>query len=212
MKRLGLARAEDDAMSRAVRDSGWEPVPFYVTTVEATGDAPPIDRPDAVILLSPSAARLARIPPGIPRLAQGPATAAALAGVSGVITSSIPRAEGLVQLLKERYPSGGRFLLARAERSREHLEDALQGTAWEIHPWITHAERPRIPPPALSALDAVLALSPLQAEVLGPLSGDVVRLAWGERTHRAYLESGYPSHGWCEPRLPDLQRLLLSRG
>jgi uroporphyrinogen-III synthase len=212
VKRLGLARAEDDAMSRAVRDSGWEPVPFYVTTVEATGDAPPIDRPDAVLLLSPSAARLAHLPPGVPCLAQGPATAAALPGLSGVATSAIPRAEGLVELLKERFPSGGRFLLARAERSREHLEEALRGTVWEIHPWITHAERPRIPPPSLEGLEAVLALSPLQAEVLGPLSGKVERLAWGERTHRAYLESGYPSHGWCEPHLPALQRLLLSRG
>lgn len=211
MKRLGLARAQDDAMSRAVLAAGWEPVPLYVTVLEATQAEPPLARPDAVIVLSPSAARLARIPAGIPCLAQGAATAAALAGRE-VATSPVPRAEGLVQLLKERFPGGGAFLLARAERSREHLEEALRGTRWTVHPWITHRERPLDPAPALTALDAVLALSPLQAEVLGPLSGEALRLAWGERTHRAFLESGYPSHGWCEPELPALQRLLLSGG
>lgn len=198
-------------MSRAVLAAGWEPVPFHVTEMVATGAEPPLARPDAVIVLSPAAARLVRIPAGVPCLAQGAATAAALTGRE-VLTSAVPRAEGLFQLLKERFPAGGRFLLARAERSREHLEAAAQGSAWVLEPWITHAERPLQPLPAPTGLDAVLALSPLQAEVLGPLARDLVRLAWGERTHRAYADSGYPSHGWCEPDLPALQRLLISRG
>ncbi|WP_316412669.1 uroporphyrinogen-III synthase [Mesoterricola silvestris] len=198
-------------MSRAVAAAGWEPVPYHVTAMEATGAPAPHPRPDGVIVLSPTAARLARIPPGVPCLAQGAATARALEGRE-VLTSALPQAEGLVQLLKDRFPGGGTFLLARAERSREHLEDALRGTVWSVLPWITHREVPLDPPPAPPALDAVLALSPLQAEVLGPLSGDRLRLAWGERTDRAFAQVGYPSHGWCVPQLPALQQLLSSRG
>lgn len=211
MKRLGLARAKDDAMSRAVLAAGWEPVPFFVTALEATGAEPPDGQADAVLLLSPAAARFARIPRGLPCLAQGDGTAAALGGREALVAGR-PSAEGLAGLLRERFPAGGRFLLARGERSREHLEEAFLGTPWEILPWITHRERALDPPPPLEGLDAVLALSPLQAEVLGPLSAGVLRLAWGERTHRAFLESGYPSEAWCEPGLPALQRLLLSRG
>lgn len=211
MKRVGLARAQDDAMSRAVLAAGWEPVPFAVTAMEATLAPPPLARPEAVVVLSPTAARLALLPEGAPCLAQGAATTLALAGRE-VLTSAIPQAEGLVQLLKDRFPGGGQFLLARAERSREHLEEALRGTPWILHPWITHRERPVDPLPEPPALDAVLALSPLQAEVLGPLCRSLVRLAWGERTRRAFADVGYPSHGWCEPLLPALQQLLLSRG
>jgi len=211
VKRVGLARAKDDAMSRAIAAAGWEPVPFHVTAMEATGAAPPHPRPDGVIVLSPAAARLGRIPQGVPCLAQGAATALALEGRQ-VLTSAIPHAEGLVQLLKDRFPGGGTFLLARAGRSREHLEEALRGSAWTLLPWITHREVPLDPLPALPALEAVLALSPLQAEVLGPLAGDRLRLAWGERTDRAYAQVGYPSHGWCQPQLSALQQLLSSRG
>jgi uroporphyrinogen-III synthase len=211
VKRIGLARAQDDAMSRAVQAAGWEPVPFHVTAMEATGAEPPVANPDAVIFLSPSAARLARIPAGVPCLAQGEATARALEGRE-VITSAVPRAEGLFQLLRERFPSGGNFLLARAERSREHLEEAARGSVWVLHPWITHAEKPLDPLPGATGLDAVLALSPLQAEVLGPMASGLLRFAWGERTHRAFAGTGYPSHGWCEPQIPELQRMLLSRG
>ena len=211
MKRVGLARALDDAMSRAVLAAGWEPVPFHVTRMEATSAPPPLERPDAVIILSPTAARMALLPEGVLCLAQGAATARAL-GDRPVLTSAVPQAEGLFQLLRDRFPAGGNFLLARAERSREHLEEAAKGTLWALHPWITHRERPLEPLPDPASLDALLALSPLQAEVMGPLSGDLLRFAWGERTHRAFTEVGYPSHGWCEPHIPALQRLLSSRG
>jgi len=211
VKRVGLARAQDDAMSRAVTAAGWEPVTLHVTSMEATGAPAPVPRPDAVIILSPAAARLALLPPGVPCLAQGAATARALEGRE-VLTSAIPQAEGLVQLLKDRFPGGGTFLLARAERSREHLEEALRGTPWTLHPWITHREVALAPAPDLPPLEALLALSPLQAEVMGPLSGDRLRLAWGERTERAFAQVGYPSHGWCEPHLSALQKLLSSRG
>ncbi len=211
MKRVGLARDQDDAMSRAVRAAGWEPVPFHVTGMEATRAPAPLEHPDAILVLSPSAARLALLPEGVLCLAQGAATARALEG-HDVVTSAVPQAEGLFQLLKERFPAGGQFLLARAERSREHLEEAAKGTDWVLHPWITHREGPLDPLPDPAGLDALLALSPLQAEVMGPLSGSMLRLAWGERTHQAWAQVGYPSHGWCEPRIPALQQLLSLRG
>jgi len=195
-----------------VRAAGWEPVPLFVTAMAATGAEPPAAA-DAAILLSPAAARLARIPAGLPCLAQGEATARALAdraltGPGGLLVSATPRAEGLFDLLRERFPAGGTFLLARGERSREYLEQAAAGTPWRLLPWITHREAPVLPEPPLPALDAVLALSPLQAELLGPRCGHLLRFAWGQRSHRAFLQSGYPGHGCCEPEAGALQQLL----
>jgi uroporphyrinogen-III synthase len=210
VKRLGLARAQDDALAQAVRAAGWEPVPVFLTAMSATLAEPPVPGPDAVIVLSPAAARLALLPDGVPCLAQGEATARALAG-RNVLVSATPRAEGLFDLLRSAYPAGGTFLLARAERSREHLEQAAAGTPWRLLPWITHREAPVEPAPELPALDAVLALSPLQAEVLGPRSAGLFRFAWGQRTQRAFLQAGYPVDGWCEPDAPSLQQLLRSR-
>jgi uroporphyrinogen-III synthase len=128
-----------------------------------------------------------------------------------VLVSTTPQAEGLFDLLRERFPQGGTFLLARAERSREHLEQAAAGTPWRLLPWITHREAPLDPPPAMPALDAVLALSPLQAELLGPRSAHLLRFAWGQRTQQAFLQAGYPVDGWCEPEASSLQRLLYPR-
>jgi uroporphyrinogen-III synthase len=210
VKRLGLARALDDALCRSVRVAGWEPVPLFLTVMEATLAEPPVADPDAVIVLSPAAARLALLPPVVPCLAQGEATARALTGRQ-VLVSATPRAEGLFDLLRESFPQGGTFLLARAERSRQHLEQAAAGTPWRLLPWITHREGPIEPPPAMPALDAVLALSPLQAELLGPRSGHLLRFAWGQRTQRAFLQAGYPVDGCCEPESSALQRLLSSR-
>jgi uroporphyrinogen-III synthase len=216
VKRLGLARATDDALCRTVRAAGWEPVPLFLTVMEATGAEPPVPAPDAVVVLSPAAARLALLPPGVPCLAQGEATARALASTGAmagrtVLVSASPRAEGLFDLLRERFPQGGCFLLARAERSRQHLERAAEGTPWRLLPWITHREAPVDPPPAMPALDAVLALGPLQAELPGPRSAGLLRFAWGERTQRAFLQAGYPVDGWCEPEASALQRLLSAR-
>jgi uroporphyrinogen-III synthase len=211
VKRLGLARALDDPLSLAVRAAGWEPVPLFVTAMAATHQPPPTVVADAAILLSPAAARLAPLPPGLPCLAQGEATARALAaGGREVWTSRSPRAEGLFELLRERFPAGGTFLLARGERSREYLEQAAAGTPWIVLPWVTHREAPVDPPPAWPALDAVLALSPLQAELLGARSGGLLRLAWGERTRDAFLRAGYPVDACCRPEAPALQRLLSS--
>jgi uroporphyrinogen-III synthase len=206
VNRLGLARGTDDALCRAVRAAGWEPVPLFLTAMEATLAGPP-GPADAVLVLSPAAARLALLPPGIPCLAQGEATARALAGRT-VLVSASPRAEGLFDLLRESFPQGGSFLLARAERSRQHLEQAAEGTPWRLLPWITHREAAIDPPPAMPALEAVLALSPLQAELLGPRSAGLLRYAWGQRTQRAFLQAGYPVDGWCEPEASALQRLL----
>ncbi|MDR3671380.1 MAG: hypothetical protein P4L36_11060 [Holophaga sp.] len=216
MNRLGLARALDDALCGTVRTAGWEPVPLFLTAMEATSAPPPVADPDAVIVLSPAAARLALLPPGAPCLAQGEATARALASAHAqagrtVKVSATPKAEGLFDLLRDQFPRGGTFLLARAERSRQHLEQAAAGTPWRLLPWITHREAPVLPPPAMPDLEAVLALSPLQAELLGPRSGRMLRFAWGERTQRSFLQAGYPVAGWCEPEASALQRLLFSQ-
>lgn len=208
MKRLGLARASDDALCEAVRAAGWEPVTLFATVMEATQAAPPAPA-DAVILLSPAAARLALLPPGVPCLAQGDATARALGGRTALV-SATPQAEGLFDLLRATFPRGGTFLLARGERSREHLEQAADGTPWRLVPWITHREMPVSPPPSMDGLEAVLALSPLQAEVLALRAAHLLRFAWGQRTRQAFAKAGYPVDGWCEPEASALHRLLSS--
>jgi uroporphyrinogen-III synthase len=207
--KLGLGRALGDPLCRAVTAAGWEPVPCFATAMEPTLAPPPVEHADGIILLSPGAARHALLPPGIPCLAQGEATARSLKDRQ-VLVSASPKAEGLFDLLRETFPQGGTFLLARAERSREHLEQAAAGTPWRLLPWITHREKALDPPPDLAGLDALLALSPLQAEVLGPRFGGV-RLAWGQRTQRAFAQVGYPCQGWCEPDADALTRLLLAQ-
>lgn len=206
MKRLGLARSLEDPLCQTVRAAGWEPVPCFLTTLEPTLTPPPCEHPDAVLLLSPAAARHALLPAGVPCLAQGQATARILDG-HPVWVSATPKAEGLFELLKQRFPQGGTFLVARAERSRAYLETAAAGTPWTLLPWITHRERPLEPLPPMPEVTAVLALSPLQAELLGPLAG--LRFAWGQRTQRAFAQVGYPCQGWCEPEAAALERLLI---
>ena len=208
--KLGLARPLGDPLSLAAQAAGWEPVPCYPTVMEATLAPAPWERPDAVLVLSPAAARSALLPLGVACLVQGEATARALPAGHPVRVSAAPKAEGLFDLLRESYPQGGTFLVARAERSREHLERAAAGTPWRLLSWITHRERALEPFPTLSGLDAVLALSPLQAELLGPRFPGP-RLAWGQRTQRAYLQVGYPCSGWCEPDAAALKCLLLAQ-
>jgi uroporphyrinogen-III synthase len=206
--KLGLAREREDRLAQAVTAAGWEPVPCFPTAMAATLAPAPAGGAAAVILLSPAAAQLAQLPPGLLCLAQGEATARAIPAGHPVRISATPRAEGLVELLRTEFPEGGRFYLARAERSREHLETTFAGTPWRLLPWITHREIAAQPWPDLSGLDAVLALSPFQAELLGPRFPGL-RLAWGQRTHQAFAQVGYPSQGWCDPDAVALTRLLL---
>ena len=205
--KLGLARELGDKLCRAVEAAGWTPVPTFLTAMEATLAPPPLATPDAIILLSPAAARLAQLPPGVRCLAQGAATARALPAGHPVQVSATPQAEGLVELLKAEFPQGGTFFLARAERSREHLEAATAGSPWRLLPWITHREAALAPWPDLTGLDGFLALSPFQAELLGPAFPGL-RLAWGQRTHQAFAQVGYPGDGWCEPTADALIQLL----
>lgn len=209
MRRLALARGAEDPLSLTVAAAGWEPLAFFATEIVATGAPCPCPEPDAVVLLSPAGARYAELPEGVPVLATGVGTARILQG-HDVLVPAEPSAEALWDLLQERLPRGGNVLVIRAERSRGWLQEAAEGTPWRLHPWITHVERPVAPPPALPEAAAVLALSPLQAEVLGPLAADRARLAWGERTARAFARVGYPAVAWCEPRPDALLRLLTS--
>lgn len=205
--RLGLARGPEEALSRSVRKAGWEPVFWAVTELRPVDVPPPIQKALAAIVLSPAGGRAARIPPGMPCLVTGEATGRAIEGRE-IIVSPEPRAEGLWETLRSRYPDGGDFLLVRGERSRGYLEEAASGTAWRLHPWITHHEAPMTPVPKRPELDAVLALSPLQAEVMAPLCPDLLRFAWGERTGAAFEAAGAPAHGVCEPRPEALGRIL----
>ena len=205
--RLGLARGPEDALSQGVRRGGWETVFWAVTELRPVETPAPCARARAALVLSPAGARAARLPTGIPCLVTGEATGRALAGHE-VHVSPEPRAEGMWEALRRRYPEGGDFLLIRGERSRGFLEEAAQGTPWRLHPWITHQEAPLDPVPPRPELDGVLALSPLQAEVMAPLTGDVLRFAWGERTAAAFEAAGAPAHAVCEPRPEELGRIL----
>ena len=207
--RLGLARGPEEALSRSIRKAGWEPVFWAVTELRPAHTPPPFSPARAAIILSPEGARAACLPAGLPCFVTGEATGRAIQGHE-VVVSSEPKAEGLWATLRARFPEGGDFLLIRGERSRGFLEEVAHDTAWRLHPWITHEEAPMDPVPARPDVDAVLALSPLQAEVMAPLTQDVLRFAWGERTARAFEAANAPANAVCEPKMEALGRILAS--
>ncbi len=211
--RLALARPLDHPICRAVAEAGWEPVPYFITTQEFTHASPPIalESSSAVIVLSPAAARAARVwvPKSMDIVAQGEGTEAEL-GMEPVRIRRPQKitAEGLWEMITLAYPEGGDFVLARGERSRQHIESAAKGSIWRIHPWITHREVPATPEPTIPSVDALLALSPLQAEYMAGVPGSVLRFAWGERAARAFTSAGAEVHGTCEPKRNSLIQLL----
>ncbi|MBK8791814.1 MAG: uroporphyrinogen-III synthase [Holophaga sp.] len=207
--RLGLARGPEETLSRSIRKAGWEPVFWGVTELRPAHSKVPFSPARAAIVLSPAGAKAARLPVGIPCLVTGDATGKAIQGHE-VTVSPEPRAEGLWAMLRSRYPEGGDFLLVRGERTRGFLEEVAEGSPWRLHPWITHQEAALDPVPARPELDAVLALSPLQAEVMAALTQDVLRFAWGERTGMAFEAAGTPAHAVCEPTTEALGRILAS--
>jgi uroporphyrinogen-III synthase len=201
-----------------VQEAGWEPVYFPLTRIVPLGAPPPqaLSSYTAIILPSPNAAWALRpwLGPGdaLVLLAQGQGTLEAIKGLetfeAEVRCAPVPTAEGIWELLQQEFPDGGGFLLARAERSRGYLEETAQDTRWRIWPWITHREEPADPLPALPPVDGVLALSPLQAEVLGPLSRGMLRFGWGERTVFGFRKAGTEATATCEPRIEALKTLL----
>ena len=207
VKRLALARKSEDPLCTLIQNSGWEPVPFFLTRMEPSNEPPPIENATAIILLSPTGAKFAKLPEGIPILVTGEGTARTLPE-RDVWISPEPRAEGLWALMRERFPEGGDFLLVRGERSRGFLEEVSFNTPWRVHPWTTHAENPWDPPPPMPSVDAVLALSPLQAELLAPRASALLRFAWGERAAQAFAILDQPAHDTCEPRPESLGRML----
>jgi hypothetical protein len=62
----------------------------------------------------------------------------------------------------------------------------------------------------LPKVEAVLALSPLQAEILAPITGEVLRFAWGDATRDAFSRCGAPAHAHCEPK-PGLLWAMLAQ-
>ena len=213
--RLALARPAQHPLSDTVRKAGWEPIPYSFTRLQPSALPPPIPVQSAlaVLLLSPSGARVAgpKLPPGTVCLVQGAGTAEALGREDLEIRlPSEARAEALWDLVREQFPRGGGLVLVRGERSREFLEEAAKGTAWRLHPWITHREAPRVPFPPLPEVEGVLALSPLQAEILAPLTRGVLRFAWGLGTAKAFEKAGAPAHGTCDPK-PSLLWAMLAQ-
>jgi uroporphyrinogen-III synthase len=213
--RLALARPAQHPLADTVRKAGWTPVPYAFTALKVSSAPPPIpfEKAKALLLLSPSGARVAsrRIPAGATCLVQGAGTAEALGRED--LTIQLPAeacAESLWELVQSLFPEGGAFILARGERSREYLEMAARGTIWRMHPWITHREAAREPFPPLPAVSGVLAMSPLQAEILAPLTTQVLRFAWGESTRAAFERCGTPAHAHCEPK-PSLLWAMLAQ-
>lgn len=212
--RLALPRPADHPLSQTAAAAGWTPVPFPVTRLVPTGTPPPFDLAtgtDALIILSPSGARAAwpLLPAGLKVLAQGLGTADALGRKDlDLMLASVPRAEALWEILQQRFPRGGKFVLVRGERSREYLERVARDTAWQIEPWVTHGEAPILPLPDLPPVDAVLAMSPLQAQVLAGMAQDCMRFAWGEATAQAFERAGQPVTGWCEPKVSAYHTML----
>jgi uroporphyrinogen-III synthase len=154
---------------------------------------------------------VSKLPAGTICLVQGVGTADALGREDlQVELPTEARAEALWALLQARFPAGGEFILARGERSREFLEEAAKGTPWRLHPWVTHREAPRVPFPPLPEVAGVLAMSPLQAELLAPLTQHVQRFAWGEATAEAFARVGAPADAFCEPK-PSLLWAMLAQ-
>lgn len=213
--RLALARPAQHPLADTVRKAGWEPVPYAFTSLKVIGNPPPFGFGDATafLALSPAGARMAApaLPAGTVCLLQGAGTADALGREDlEVHLPAEARAEALWELLRTRFPKGGDFILARGERSREYLEVASRGTDWRVHPWITHREGARDPFPPLPEVEGILALSPLQAEILAPIAHGVQRYAWGEATAEAFAKGGAPAHAWCEPK-PSLLWAMLAK-
>jgi uroporphyrinogen-III synthase len=203
--RLALPRPADHPLSQMAQSAGWTPVPFPVTRLVEAQAEPPLDlgKTDAIIVLSPSGARVAapQLPMGMTVLAQGLGTADALGRRDlDLQLASTAKAEALWELLRQRFPGGGSFVLVRGERSREYLEMAARESMWSIHPWITHREAPLLPLPDLPPVDAVLAMSPLQAQILAGMAKDCMRFAWGEVTAQAFERAGRPATAWCDPK------------
>ena len=207
VKRLGLAREAGEPLYQVVEAAGWEPVTVCLTALRPTNKPLALAHPDAVLILSPAGARMAVLPEGVPVLVTGEGTACCLAG-RRVMVSAEPCAEGLWALLREHFPLGGDFLVVRGERGRGFLEKVAAGTPWRLVPWVTHSEQALDPLPELPVLDGALALSPLQAELLGPRAGGILRFAWGERTAAAFSRVGFPAHAICDPKPSALRRML----
>lgn len=215
MSRLLLARPADHPLVEVVRQAGWIPVPCFTTRTVSLNDPPPIPlgHAAAVVILSPAGARAvaAHLLPGMRILATGPGTAEPLLGRGlDLRQPEEPRGESLWELLQSCVPGGGDIVAVRAERGRDFLARVCEGSPWRLHPWITHREVPADPLPDLPQAEALLALGPLQAELLGPRAGERLRLAWGVRTAAAFAACGYPAHDSCDPT-PASLALMLAR-
>ena len=216
LPRLALARPAQHPLADTVLKAGWLPVPYAFTSLKKTGATPPmpLDQAKALLVLSPSGAQVAAaiLPAGMTCLVQGAGTADALGREDlDVHLPSEARAEALWELLQERFPGGGEFVLVRGERSREYLEVATRGFRL-AHPRLGHPLRGG--PGALSTPAGGRGGPGPEPDAgrnpRAPDSGDVQRFAWGEAAAEAFARAGAPAHAHCEPK-PSLLWAMLAQ-
>ena len=211
--RIAIARPKDHPLALVAREAGWEPLHYPVTRNVPNGAPPPVpmNAVHGLVLLSPTGAKAVKpwLSPYTTILVDSLRTAEALGtAFTHLHVAEEETPESLWDLIQETYPGGGELLMVRAERSRGFLEDASRGSSWHLRPWVTHREVPADPMPELPPVDAVLALSPLQAELLAPRSAGLRCFAWEQATAKAFEAAGLPVDGCCEPRLDALRELL----
>lgn len=146
-----------DELGRALRDAGFDPLVLPLLTVVPPDDPAPLNAAVKrlgtfawVVLTSANAApplaeRLGGFPwPRTTRLATvGPATemAARVAGWPVSEVAKTPRAEGLVELLRDRVAGGVPVLLPQAADARPTLEDGLRAAGAEVTAVVAYDKR-----------------------------------------------------------------------
>ncbi len=228
-RRVLVTRAADQAgaLLEALRAAGAEPWPMPTIQVEAVEDPGPLDRAldalarfDALLFTSANGVRFlaerarqrgVRLTDAPGAVCVGPATArAALEAGLPVRLTPTQRfdAEGLLEALLQAMPvAGRRFLLPRAEASREVLPEGLRAAGAEVETLTVYRTVPAcLDRPALRAalvrgeLDALTFFSPsaarhlvaaLDAEALEAARRCVVA-AVGPVTAEALRELGLP--------------------
>lgn len=131
-----------DALARAIRAAGGEAVLFPALAIEAAPvaqSAPGVAAADAVIFVSPNAARfglaaLGGLPPAARIFAVGPGTARALAGagVANVVVPDGQDSEALLALPELAEVAGRRVVIVRGVGGRPLIADTLAARGAQV--------------------------------------------------------------------------------
>jgi uroporphyrinogen-III synthase len=176
--RILVTRPREDAERTAerLRERGHVPLLAPVLEIAATGTAPPVASPVAVIITSghavgPAAAALS---PHLPVFAVGERTAGVARQAGFVqVEAAAGDARSLVGLMTERLPPGAQLLHARGRDSKPEPEASLTARGFDVRPWIAYEARAAgaLPADAVDAIragtiDLVLHYSRRSAEIL----------------------------------------------